>query len=219
VPIDDCVWIVFPDGFVARGIPMGNPINPPTPTDQLRRRPEALDIVYTPNSHFGALFAERHTAEYYGKIARAISDSTTWGEFRNALPPDVWDDVLNDRGDDEPDDDEPFPQQEFQWGYNDGRFIGGWPTEDELSWFPEDLIEKYGGSVDLTGPNYDQLYFPPESPTTSPRSCAHAATRWRRPRPAIYRTGSTLSGPTDRLGPTMASGTSAAPQPVCSLPL
>ena len=121
---------------------------------------EPLDIVYTPNSHFGVLFAERHTAEYYGQIARAVSDSTTWGEFRNALPPDVWNDVLSERGDDELDDDEPFPHQEFQWGYNDGRFIGGWPTEDELSWFPKDLIEKYGGSADYTGPNYDQLYFP-----------------------------------------------------------
>jgi hypothetical protein len=161
MPIDDCVWIVFPDGFVARGIPVSNPIHPPTPADELRRRREALDIVYTPNSHFGVLFAERHTAEYYGKIARAVSDSTTWGEFRNALPPDVWDDVLSNRGDDEPDDDEPFPQEEFRYGYHDGWFIGGWPTEDELRWFPEDLIEKYGGSVDLTGPDYDQLYFPP----------------------------------------------------------
>jgi hypothetical protein len=38
-----------------------------------------MDIVYTPNSYFGVLFAERETAEFYGQIARAVRDSTTWG--------------------------------------------------------------------------------------------------------------------------------------------
>jgi len=37
MPIDDCVWIVFPDGLVARGIPVGNPIHPPTRPQELRR--------------------------------------------------------------------------------------------------------------------------------------------------------------------------------------
>jgi hypothetical protein len=35
--IDDCVWIVFPDYFVARGIGVGNPIHAPTPRDELRQ--------------------------------------------------------------------------------------------------------------------------------------------------------------------------------------
>ena len=35
--IDDCVWIVFPNNTVARGIPVGKPIHPPTPPDQLRQ--------------------------------------------------------------------------------------------------------------------------------------------------------------------------------------
>lgn len=34
--IDDCVWIVFPDGLVTRGIPVGNPIHSPSLPDQLR---------------------------------------------------------------------------------------------------------------------------------------------------------------------------------------
>jgi hypothetical protein len=59
-----------------------------------------------------------------------------------------------------PDDDEPFPGDGFEYGNGDGYFIGGWPTEDELRWFPDDLIEKYNGNADYTGPNYDQLYFP-----------------------------------------------------------
>ena len=36
----------------------------------------------------------------------------------------------------------------------------GWPTEDELRWFPKDLIEKYQADADYTGPDYDLLYFP-----------------------------------------------------------
>lgn len=160
MPIDDCVWIVFPDGLVARGVPVGNPINPPTPPDELRREDDPLDIVYIPNSYFGALFAERHTAAYYGQIARAVRDSTTWGQFRESLPEDVWDEVVSSRGDEIPDDEEPFPGDEFIYGNGDAWYVGGWPTEDELSWFPEDLIEKYGARADRTGPNYDQLYFP-----------------------------------------------------------
>ncbi|MCP9274878.1 hypothetical protein [Mycolicibacterium arenosum] len=39
MPIDDCVWIVFSDGCVTRGIPVGNPINSPTPPESLRVRP------------------------------------------------------------------------------------------------------------------------------------------------------------------------------------
>lgn len=38
MPIDDCVWIVFPDGVVGRGIPVGNPIHPPTIVGELRLR-------------------------------------------------------------------------------------------------------------------------------------------------------------------------------------
>jgi hypothetical protein len=30
MPIDDCVWLVLPDGSVRRGIPVGNPIHEPT---------------------------------------------------------------------------------------------------------------------------------------------------------------------------------------------
>jgi hypothetical protein len=160
MPIDDSTWIVFPDGHVTRGIPVGNPINPPTPLERLRPRQVSLDIVCTPNSYFGALFAERDTAAYYGKIARAVRDSTTWGQFRDALPADVWDEILSSRGNKAPDDDEPFPGGQFSLCNGDGWYVGGWPAEDEVSWFPDDLIEKYGGSAEYTGPNYDHLFFP-----------------------------------------------------------
>lgn len=29
-----------------------------------------------------------------------------------------------------------------------------------MSWFPKDLIDRYNGTVDITGPNDDQLFFP-----------------------------------------------------------
>lgn len=48
MPTDDCVWIVFADGFVARGIPVGNPINPPTQPDDLRRRRKDLNDPEAP---------------------------------------------------------------------------------------------------------------------------------------------------------------------------
>jgi hypothetical protein len=45
-----------------------------------------LDIVYAPSGTYGILFAERETAEYYGRIARAVRDSTTWGEVPQRSP-------------------------------------------------------------------------------------------------------------------------------------
>lgn len=48
MPIDDCTWIVFPDGFVTRGIPVGNPVNPPTTPDELRPRSKDLDDPEAP---------------------------------------------------------------------------------------------------------------------------------------------------------------------------
>lgn len=48
MPIDDCVWIVLPDGFVASGIPVGNPIHPPTPPDELHQRTKDLDDPEAP---------------------------------------------------------------------------------------------------------------------------------------------------------------------------
>lgn len=35
MPIDNQVWIVLPGAVVSRGVPLGNPINPPTPPADL----------------------------------------------------------------------------------------------------------------------------------------------------------------------------------------
>ena len=108
-----------------------------------------MDIVYALSGTYGILFATREAAEYYGQIARAVRDSTTWGDFRNALPENIWEEeFLSNFDDDVPDDNDPFPTDDYQYGYN------------ELSWFPDDLIEKYQANADYTGPDYDLLYFP-----------------------------------------------------------
>ncbi|WP_156432607.1 hypothetical protein [Mycobacterium sp. M26] len=56
MPIDDCVWIVSPDGLVARGIPVGNPIHPPTLPDDLFAR--------TPNLESPRAFWNRKAVTY-----------------------------------------------------------------------------------------------------------------------------------------------------------
>lgn len=45
------------------------------------------------------------------------------------------------------------------WGA-DGWYLGPWLPEEEVEWFPEDLIDKYGGDVDWANPNYDNLSLP-----------------------------------------------------------
>jgi hypothetical protein len=48
--------------------------------------PSGLDLVYTPSVNFGVLFAERDVARRVAQIWRAVDGSTTWGEFRAAMP-------------------------------------------------------------------------------------------------------------------------------------
>lgn len=124
------------------------------------------EIVYTASAAYGVLFAECDTAAFYGRIARAVRDSTTWGEFRQSAPKSFYEEAINEC-DDVPDDREPFPGGRFHYDGANGWYPGGWPTEDELRWFPDDLIDKYGGVIekyngtaDHTGLHYDQLYFP-----------------------------------------------------------
>lgn len=121
--------------------------------------PDHLDIVYTPHWNFGVLFAERHLAHRVAQIARAVNESTTWGEFRKAMPKDDWQAEVERRGGVIPPDETPFSPYKFGWG-DDGLYTGPWPPQETLKWFPPDLIEKYGGLADESGPCYDHLYLP-----------------------------------------------------------
>jgi hypothetical protein len=121
-----------------------------------------LDIVYTLNDYFGCLFAERETANMAAWIWCAVMESKTWGEARKAMPEDIWRDVIEPYGEDLPSDDTPFSPDDLPgWG-NDGYYPGPWPPEDVLDWFPEDLIDKYGGEVE-PNPNGVQLFLPGEA--------------------------------------------------------
>jgi hypothetical protein len=124
---------------------------------------EPLDIVYTVNDHFGpALFAERQTANRAAQIWRAVMRSTTWGEFKKTMPVDLWKDVVDSLDEAVPSDDAPFSSDDVPgWG-DDGYYPGPWPPEAVLDWFPEDLIDKYGGDVQAN-PNGANLYLPAEN--------------------------------------------------------
>lgn len=121
------------------------------------------DIVYTRDCYFGVLFAEREIARRAAQVFRAVAESKTWGEFRRRMPPEDWEEVLEvfrDRETNVPSDDTPFSSDDLpKWG-DDGWYIGLWPPEESVDWFPEDLIEKYDGNTDSANPNRDQLFMP-----------------------------------------------------------
>ena len=121
---------------------------------------ESLDIVYRPHWYFGVLFAERTLAKRVAQTVRAVNESTTWGQFRKALPAEDWAELV-EQGDDIPPDDTPFSAAAFGWS-DDGLYTGPWPPGESLKWFPKELIEKYGGKVE-GGPWYDNLFLPPEA--------------------------------------------------------
>lgn len=121
-----------------------------------------LDLVYTPSDYFGVLFAERALARRVAQVWRAVQESTFWREFRTAMPADDWEQVVDRREGDIPPDDAPFTPDDVGWG-GDGWYLGPWPPEEEVEWFPEGLIDKYGGEVDWGNPNYDNLFLPGEA--------------------------------------------------------
>lgn len=124
--------------------------------------PPSLDLVYSPSEYFGVVFAERDIARRAAQVWRAVQESTTWGEFRATMPAADWEEVLNQLGGDIPSDDGSFEPNDIDWGY-DGNFVGPWPPSDALEWFPDDLIDKYGGEIDWGNPNHNQLFLPGEA--------------------------------------------------------
>ena len=121
-----------------------------------------MDIVYRVggDGYEGALFAERDSAERVAQIRQALRESTTWGEFRSALPDDEWEDDLQYRFefDEDPADDEPF-HRDLVPGYADGDYPE-WLRQSQLDWMPRELIEKYAGEVSTTVLNGDVLDLP-----------------------------------------------------------
>lgn len=110
-----------------------------------------MDIVYRIGAEGPGtvVFAERWRAEYVDQIWKALLNSSTWGELRRNLPTGEWEyhfqDYFEDHEEDVPADDEPF-DAECAPGRADGDYPP-WLAQEQLDWFPKDLITKYGGDV------------------------------------------------------------------------
>ena len=95
------------------------------------------------------VFAERSRAEYVAHIYKALQESKTWGEFRRNLPEGEWEDrfqvYFEDREEETPADDEPFDADAAP-GYTEGDYPA-WLAQEQLGWFPPELIREYGGDV------------------------------------------------------------------------
>ena len=123
-----------------------------------------MDLVYSVDDEgSNVVFAERDKAMYVDQLCDALG-SRTWGEFRASLPPGGWEEFLEKFGGEYDADDnlvdtfptgsEPFNNDYQQTGYPE------WLANTELDWFPEDLIEKYGGCVEHSMASDDSLYLP-----------------------------------------------------------
>lgn len=120
--------------------------------------PSGLDIVYAIDSpgFCGVLFAERATAKFAADKCRAVTGSSTWGEFRRAWP----DDYFNKNREDDPPEEAPFLRADLP-DLGEGFDEEPWPPDAVVSWFPIDLIEKYAGKVRYT-PEGSDLFLPAE---------------------------------------------------------
>lgn len=118
--------------------------------------PTGLDIVYAKNDgRGGALFAVRRIAKVAADKCRAVTESKTWGQFRAKWPDDHFDE---DYG--YPPDDAPFGRSQLP-PLGEGFPEDPWLPDYVVSWFPDDLQEKYGCEVRFTSEGSD-LYVPPE---------------------------------------------------------
>jgi hypothetical protein len=113
---------------------------------------------YGSNGEYCVVFAPQDRAEYVAQIYRALRDSETWGEFKGNLPEGEWDRYFTQVFDETPDEDEAFDADEVP-GHPDGDYPP-WLTQEQLGWFPDELIRKHGGEVGLTVLNGPSLNLP-----------------------------------------------------------
>jgi hypothetical protein len=126
-----------------------------------------MDIVYRIiEGTYGpgnVVFAERGRAEYVAHIWKALQDSKTWGELRRNLPDGEWEDhfqlYFDEYEEEVPADDEPFESGDAP-GQEDGDYPA-WLAQEQLDWFPPELIEKYGGDAGTSVLNGEFLELPP----------------------------------------------------------
>jgi len=122
---------------------------------------KALDIVYTFTDLFGeALFARREVARRAAQICRAVKLSTTWAEFRKAMPAKELQEIEEGLDEVAPDD-AAFSPDQIGWG-DDGWYPGPWPPGDVFKWLDAELWQKYGCEC-RPNPDGEDLYIPPGS--------------------------------------------------------
>jgi hypothetical protein len=124
-----------------------------------------MEIVYWfadgSNSEYCVFFAPRERAEYVSKIYEAMRDSATWGELRRNLPKGEWEAYFEECLEDSPDDDDDFDADEVP-GHVDGDYPP-WLAQEQLDWFPPELIAKYDGDVGSSVLNGPSLNLPADS--------------------------------------------------------
>lgn len=122
-----------------------------------------MDIVYRVGGegYEGALFAERSTAERVAATYAAIDSSTSWTDFRTALPDGEWELILENTETEPADWTEPYTADDVP-GYSDGDYPE-WIAHTTLDWFPRELIVKHGGEIEDSVHNGFFLTLPAES--------------------------------------------------------
>ena len=117
------------------------------------------DLVYGIGpSGEDVIYADRETALYVAELYEALM-SRTWGDFRDAAPPGAWEEFMEKRGCDYDNDGNPiddFPTGAEPFGAYIETGYPEWLAASMLSWFPQDLIDKYGGSV--ASPSFDGAF-------------------------------------------------------------
>ncbi len=115
-------------------------------------------FAYGSNGEDCVVFAPRERAEYVAQIYAALRDSDTWGQFKRNLPEGEWDGYFQAVFDEPPDDDQAFEADDVP-GHADGDYPP-WLAQEQLRWFPPELIGKHDGEVGLTVFNGTSLNLP-----------------------------------------------------------
>ena len=115
-------------------------------------------FAYGSNGEDCVVFAPRERADYVAQIHAALQDSDTCVEFKQKLPEGEWDGYFQAVFDEPPDGDQAFEADDVP-GHADGDYPP-WLAQEQLGWFPPELISKYDGEVAMTVFNGSSLNLP-----------------------------------------------------------
>ena len=96
----------------------------------------------------GVVFATPDRAAYIAKLHEAINSSTTWGQFRKAIPRDEYSKIIHhsfdDMGERRPKSSDPFTG-ELVSGWSDGDYPP-WLQQEMDMYLPPEILERFGKS-------------------------------------------------------------------------